>query len=230
MVRREKHMNYTFVLPMAALAACAVQPPQIAKTAPFPPKFETWAPQEVATNVQDWDRAAVKIVDGLQNNGLLMGQNGQLHNDLRVSQLTSTATDATTGLPTFEQNLVGMPSRGHAFSVKLAHNSVFLRQLKGAVENEVIGRGGPAADMNIDLTVDVVSWGSRLHSQPYKQRCEAVWQATVTNTAGDKIMSFREPFYIFAYDVGLYAQLPPPPPSPDEELRSSARPLRYTTN
>jgi hypothetical protein len=223
-------MRYTFVLPVAVLAACAVQPPQIVKTAPISSKHETWAPQEVATNVQDWDRVAVKIADGLQNNGLLTGQNGQLisRNNLRVSQLTSTATDAAAGLPAVEQDLVGNQSRRYVFLVKPTHNSVFLHQLTGAVENEVINRGGPVADMNVDLTVDVVPWGSRLQSQPYEQRREAVWQATVT--VGDKIMSFREPFYISPSDVGLYAQLPPPPPSADEELRGSARPLRYTTN
>nr|WP_294546155.1 hypothetical protein [uncultured Rhodopila sp.] len=222
-------MKCIFLLPMAALASCAAQPPQIAKTLPLPPKTETWEPQEVATNVQDWDRAAKRFADGLQNQGLLTYQTGQRagHNDMRVSQLTSTATDAVRGSSTFEQNLVGEPSRGHAFSVKLAHDSVFLRQMQGAIENEVIGRGGPAADMHVDLTVDVVPWGSRLQSQPSEQRREAVWQATVT--AGDKIMSFREPFYIYESDVKLYAQQPPQS-SPDEELRNSARPLRYTTH
>nr|WP_294519204.1 hypothetical protein [uncultured Rhodopila sp.] len=222
-------MKYMFLLPMAALASCAAQPPQIAKILPIPPKTETWAPQQVATNVQDWDRAAKKVVDSLQNQGLLSDQTGQRagRNDVRVSQLTSIATDAVRGSSTFEQNLVGEPSQGHALSFRLAHNSMFLRQMQGAIENEVISRGGPAADMRVELTVDVVPWGSRLRSQPSEQRREAVWQATVT--AGDKIMSFREPFYIFESDVGLYAQSPQQP-SPDEELRNSARPLRYTTH
>ena len=226
-------MKYTFIVPVAAaLAACTVQPhpPQIAKTAPFPAKLETWEPQESATNVQDWDRAARKIADGLQNNGLLMGQNGQIgsNSDLRVSQLTTTATDVTPGLPTFEQNVVGKQPSGHSFSFSPTPNSVFLHQMKSAVENEVVSRGGPVADMNVNLTVDVIPWGSPLHSEQYEQRVEAVWQATVT--VGDKKMSFREPFYISASDVGLYAQLPPPPPSQAEQLRSSARPLRYTAN
>jgi hypothetical protein len=105
---------------------------------------------------------------------------------------------------------------------------VFLQQFKGAVQNEIIRRGGPAVDMNVDLTVDVVSWGSRLASQPDVPRHEAVWQATVI--VGDKTMSFREPFYIFESDVRLYAHRPPSPPSAAEDLGRTARPIRYTTN
>jgi hypothetical protein len=104
---------------------------------------------------------------------------------------------------------------------------MFLRQLDGALENEIIRRGGATGDMNVDLKVSIVPWGSRLDSQPYTPRREGIWQARVE--VGKDVMSFREPFYMLDSDVGLYAQLPAPPPSPDQVLASTARPLRYTT-
>jgi hypothetical protein len=55
---------------VAAVGSAAPQPPHIVKLAP-PIAYETWAPQDLATNVQDWDRAATMIADGLQSNGLL---------------------------------------------------------------------------------------------------------------------------------------------------------------
>ena len=99
--------------------------------------------------------------------------------------------------------------------------------MDGALENEVIRRGGSTGDMHVDLAVSVVPWGSRLDSQPYTPRREGVWQATVR--VCDQVMSFREPFYILDSDAGLYVQLPAPPPSPDQVLAGTARPLRYIT-
>jgi hypothetical protein len=179
------------VIPVVAAFGCAApQPPQIVKMAPAI-AYETWAPQDFATNVQDWDRAATRIADGLRSNGLLGG------------------------------------TEPHAFSVKPEQDSMFLRQLSGALKNQIISRGGPAFDMTIELTVDVVPWASRPGSAPYVPRREAVWQATAW--AGGKVMSFREPMYIFESDVGLYVLLPPPPPSQGQVLASTARPLRYST-
>jgi hypothetical protein len=98
--------------------------------------------------------------------------------------------------------------------------------LNSALQNEIIKRGGSAADMNVDFAVNVVPWGSRLESQPYIPRREAVWQATVQ--VGDNMMSFREPFYILSSDAGLYVQQPAPPPSADQVLAGTARPLSYS--
>ena len=61
---------------MAAVGCAAPQPPYIAKIAPAI-AYEIWAPQDLATNIQDWDRVAAKIADGLQSNGLLGGS--ELH-------------------------------------------------------------------------------------------------------------------------------------------------------
>ena len=206
-------MRYVLLMPLVAVVGCAPQPPQIVKALP-PPTLETWAPQEFVTSVQDWDRVATKIADGLQANGLL-----------RSSPMVTDS--AATGAVVFDQTLVGSRPRGHAFSATYDSHSMFLRQVNGALENEVIRRGGSAGDMHVDFTVSVVPWGSRLDSQPHTPRCEGVWQATVQ--VGDKMMSFREPFYILDSDAGLYVQLPTPPLSPDQVLAATARPLRYTT-
>ncbi len=190
-VRSAMRYANLLVIPVVAAFGCAApQPPQIVKMAPAI-AYETWAPQDFATNVQDWDRAATRIADGLRSNGLLGG------------------------------------TEPHAFSVKPEQDSMFLRQLSGALKNQIISRGGPAFDMTIELTVDVVPWASRPGSAPYVPRREAVWQATAW--AGGKVMSFREPMYIFESDVGLYVLLPPPPPSQGQVLASTARPLRYST-
>jgi hypothetical protein len=217
-------MKYLPLTSLIALAACSSpqpQPPQIVKLAPTAPASETWASQEAVTNVQDWDRMAARIAHSLQNEGFL------------VSRATSTANrvevaSAAPGAAAFEHSLTFEQPRTHRVSVNVGNNSMFLRQLRSALQHEIIRRGDPANDINVDLSVGVVSWGSRLHSQPYEPRLEAVWQATVT-VDGKPTASFREPFYIFASDFGLYTQLPPSPPSPDQELASTARALHYTT-
>lgn len=58
---------------VALAAACSAEPPTILKTLP-PIASEAWVPQDIATNVQDWDRAAKRIADGLEVNGLLVGR------------------------------------------------------------------------------------------------------------------------------------------------------------
>ena len=208
-----KFLKYAFLMPLVALVGCAPQPPQIVKALP-PSAFETWTPQETVTNVQDWDRVATKIADGLQAGGLLR------------SPPTVTA-GAVAGAIAFDQALVASQPHGHAFSANYDRNSMFLRQVDGALENEIIGRGGTTGDMHVDLAVGIVPWGSRLDSHPYTPRYEGVWQAKVQ--VGDKVMSFREPFYMLASDLGLYVQLPASPSSPDQVLAGTARPLRYTT-
>ena len=50
---------------VALVAACSAEPPTIMKTLP-PVASEAWVPQDIATNVQDWDRAAKRIADGLE--------------------------------------------------------------------------------------------------------------------------------------------------------------------
>jgi hypothetical protein len=104
---------------------------------------------------------------------------------------------------------------------------MFSQQVVNALEYEVYRRGGATGDMHVDLAVSIVPWGSRLDSQPYTPRREGVWQARVQ--VGDKVMSFRAPFYVLDSDAGLYVQLPAPPASPDQALAATARPLRYNT-
>jgi hypothetical protein len=183
---------------VAALMACSPQPPVIMKALSLP-VIETWALQDLATNVQDWDRAAAKIAAGLTANGLLPGY-GQPRS----------------------------PSENR-FLLHIQSDSPFLRQLREALETEITARGGtvsdfPAGAVTVELRVDVVAWGSRLSSQPGVPRLEAVWQAKVLS--GNQIaLSFREPFYIYASDEPLYQT----GLLPDERLVMTARPLRYST-
>ena len=196
-------MRYAFLLaPLVALAGCAPQPPQIVKSLP-PPAFETWAPQEFATNVQDWDRVATKVADKLQAGGLLRS-------------------------PT-TVNLVADQPHPRVL-VKYEPNSIASREVADAIYSEIVSRGGLATELQVDLAVSIVPWGSRLDLQPYTPRREGIWHATVRlGGTGEMVMSYREPFYVLDSDVGLYVQLPVPPPSPDQALAATARPLSYTT-
>jgi hypothetical protein len=169
----------------------SAQPPAIMKISP-PFWFEAWAPQDVATNVQDWDRAARMIADGLAEHGMLAG-----------------------GLPGagYAQS---RSSPGNTFFLRFQQDSMFLQQLKEALETEITNRGGtttalPAGAFVIDLRVDVIQWGSRLSSQPYMLRSEAVWQAALLS-GGKTVLSIRQPFYIRDADVPLYENIPPPDP------------------
>ena len=64
-------INWVLLGSVAALvSACSPQPPTIMKALPAAAS-EAWAPQDVATNVQDWDRAAKRIADGLEDHGML---------------------------------------------------------------------------------------------------------------------------------------------------------------
>jgi hypothetical protein len=201
---RRNLLRSPFLVPLVALVGCAPQPPQIVKTLP-PMAFEPWAPQEFATNVQDWDRVATKIADKLEAGGLL-----------RVS----TTVNLVTGQPRPQ------------LSVHYDPSSTASRQVADAIYNEIINRGGLVTDVQVDLKVSIVSWGSRLDSQLYSPRREGVWLATLrigqTGETGEYVMSYREPFYVLDSDVGLYVQLPAPPLSPDQALAATARPLSYT--
>ena len=185
--------------------ACTTQPLVTWKMIPgF--GMEPWAPQDLATNVQDWDRAAHKIVEGLEANGLV------------ADRSSGTGSPKAAAAP------------ANTFFLRLHGDSVFLLQLKGALESEITSRGGatsdsPAGAYTLDLRVDVVRWGSRLSSQPYTARREAVWQASLISDNRRIVLSFREPFYIKDSDIALYERASPP----DETLANMARPLRYRT-
>jgi hypothetical protein len=195
---RKMGLAASFVILTSTIAACSPEPPAVMKALP-PLTIETWAPQDLATNVQDWDRAAAKIASSLVANGLLP--------ELRQPGTT--------------------PSE--RFFLHAENGSPFLKQLRGALETDITMRGGtvtdfPAGAVTIDLGVDIVEWGSRLSAQPGLLRREAVWQAKVMS--GNQIaLSIREPFYIFPSDEPLYQT----GLMPDEALAMSARPLRYTT-
>jgi hypothetical protein len=126
-------LRYAFLLaPLVALAGCAPQPPQIVKSLP-PPAFETWAPQEFATNVQDWDRVATKVADKLQAGGLLRS-------------------------PT-TVNLVADQPHPRVL-VKYEPNSIASREVADAIYSEIVSRGGLATELQVDLAVSIVPWGS----------------------------------------------------------------------
>jgi hypothetical protein len=187
----------------ALVLACSAQPPAIMKTLP-PFSFEAWAPQDVATNVQDWDRAARNIADGLADHGML------------AVRLPGAGTAQSRSSP------------GNTFSIRVQQDSMFLQQLKAALETEITNRGGTTTDLPtgafvMDLRVDVVQWGSRLITQPDVPRREAVWRAALLS-GGKIVLSFRQPFYIYDADIPLYEYIPPP----DEVLARTARPLRYS--
>ena len=91
---------------VALVAACSAEPPTIMKTLP-PLTSEAWAPQDIATNVQDWDRAAKRIADGLEVSGLLVGRSPA------------------------EGQSQSQAAAGHTFFLRVQQDSQFLRQLKG---------------------------------------------------------------------------------------------------
>jgi hypothetical protein len=187
---------------VALVAACSAEPPTIMKTLP-PVASEAWVPQDIATNVQDWDRAAKRIADGLEVNGLLVGG------------------------PPAEGQAQSQTAPGRSFFLQVQQDSQFLRQLKGALETEITSRGGttsdsPTGSLIMVLSVDVVQWGSRWSWQPGVLRREAVWQAALLS-GGKTALSFREPFYIFNSDISLYQRVS----APDEVLASTARRLQY---
>jgi hypothetical protein len=212
--RRRNLLKYAFLVPLAAVVGCASQPPQIVKTLP-PPAFETWAPQDSSTNIQDWDRVATRIADGLQARGLIHS--------------SSTADDPPATAPVvFNATVVGTQPLGHSVTYNYDHNSTFSQQVVNALDYEVDRRGGAIDNMHVDLEVSIVPWGSRLDSQPYTPRREGVWQATV-QVGSNHPTSFREPFHILNSDIGLFVELPPPPPTVDQTLAATARPLQYVT-
>jgi hypothetical protein len=196
-----KAINWVTLASAGALViGCSASPPTPMKTLPAM-SSEAWAPQDVATNVQDWDRAAAKIADGLEYNGMLGSRYSQSH--------------------------PSSSNPGNTFLLRIQGGSMFLRQLKGAVETEITRRGGTTSDspngaIIIDLRVDVVQWGSRLHSEPGVLRRAGVWQAAVLS--GNKTaLSFRQPFSIYDSDLPLYQQTS----SLDQALARTARPLHY---
>ena len=194
-------VNWVTVAGVVAFVPSCSQPPVAWKLQPpFIPVIpaDAWTPQDVATNVRDWDRAAIKIAEGLASGGLLGSRSGQTH-----------------------------PAPSNTFMLKLQQNSMFLWQLKGALETEITSRGGstsasPSGAITVELSMDVVLWGSRSSLEPYRPRQEGVWQAKVLS--GERVaMSFRQPFYLYDSDLPLYQEAW----RPDLELAQMARPLRY---
>lgn len=184
------------------LTACAPQPG-------LPPKIvglpiaENWVQQDQATNVQDWDRAAGKIADAMQNKGLLA---------------TAPSPHGIHGISPATTGPIYVDSR---------QRSTFIREFTDALKSEILRRNGvvstsPLGSQVIELDVDIVPWGSRLIRDPDRVRTEAVWKASLVSQ-GRVLMNIREPFYILASDVPLYTDF-----SQDfGPLARAARPLRY---
>ncbi len=178
------------------------QPPQVAKMWP-PLQVEMWRPQDEATNVQDWERAARRVAEGLEAAGMLPGWR------------PGGAGEAA------------RPGGEVPFMIRVSQDTAFLEQMKGALQAEIIGRRGsvtvsPQRAFVIDLKVDVIRWGSRAVVEPHVPRREAVWSATITSGTS-VLVAFRAPFYIHESDIPLYAQVV----TPGEAMARAARPLRY---
>jgi hypothetical protein len=120
-----------------------------------------------------------------------------------------------------------MSSLHDVFYVRLQHESVFLNQVKEALQVEILCRQGfvttsPEGSFVIDLSVDVVRWGSLWRSQPVRR--EAVWKASIV-AGGRVLLAAYEPFYIFDADIPLYENTE----NLGVALAGSARPLSYST-
>lgn len=174
------------------LVGCAGPARQAKLSIPFPPTYENQ--QVEATHVQDWDEMASTVADGLQEHGLLPS----------------------------EQAPAPRPIFVHSFQ-----NSVFIHEFSGALSADIVRRHGILASSPfgadvVNLTVEIVPWGSRLRSEPYRVRCEAVWRARFRDVRGNPVV-LQHPFYIFASDVPLYADR-------SDVAHPRARVLRYSKN
>ena len=166
-------------------------------------KMHNWAEQDQATNVQDWHGMAQKIADGMQARGLL-------------------ATTATMSTNAAYDIAVQKP-----FFVRSDQNTPFVRELSQALKTEILQRGGLVTTSEtraeiIDVGVNVVSWGSRLTSDPDRLRTEAVWFASISSH-NNILMTIQEPFYIFDSDIPLYAQII----DLGQQIAPTVRPLSY---
>jgi hypothetical protein len=165
--------------------------------------MQNWTQQDQATNVQDWHRMAQKIADSMQDRGLLA---------------------ATSAAPLGNTHPVLVQ---HAFYVRSNQNTPFTRELSQALKTEILRRGGIVAMSGntaqvVELGVNVVAWGSRVRSDPQRNRTEAIWSASISSQ--DRIaMSIQEPFYIFTADIFQYIQTG----DPGQRLARMARPLLY---
>jgi len=190
----------------ASLAACADEP-LIGQKTFGPTTVGQWAQQDQATNVQDWHQMARKIADGLQVRGLLA---------------TAPEVPASSTTSTFAQK---------PFYIHSDQNTGFVRELSQALKAEILLREGLVATSAnrayvVDLSVNVVVWGSRQKSDPFRVRSEAVWHATINS--GDRVlMTVQEPFYIFTSDIQQYVDVPEAP-DPSLQLARIARPLSYS--
>lgn len=185
------------------LSGCAPQPPAVLKVG-LPLPLEPSGVQDVATNVQDWDRVAQKIADELSASGILPARPGVNCNAPDLSTLHD------------------------VFYVHVQQESAFLQQATGALEAEITCRGGaiatsPAGSYVIDLRVDVVRWGSRSTFQPDVLRREAVLNASIV--LGDRVLVAKRAFYIYDSDIPLYENVP----DAGEAFAGLAHPLRYST-
>lgn len=173
-------------------SGCTTQPLSTHKMA-GPLVMDMWAPQDEATNVQDWHRMARKIVD--------------------------------------EAQYVGLLSPGNMIYVSADQSTPFVRELARAVRTDIIHRGGavaasPSRAAVLKLDADIVVWGSRATDDPYRNRAEGIWHATVTS--GDRVvMAVQEPFYVYASDLNHYARMEPLS-DPSLDLARSAQPIRYS--
>jgi hypothetical protein len=182
----------------ALLAACTDEPHRVGRFMALP-TVTGWAAQDQATNVQDWQRMSGKIVDGLQSHGLL-----------------SSVSIAP-----------GAPAATGPFYISATQNTPFVREIGRAVRNEIIRRGGivvtsPAGAYVVDLRADVINWGSRAVSNPYRERTEGIWNASI-HSGGRVLMEIQEPFHTYASDIPQYVELPSPELQPARDIR----PLRY---
>ena len=217
---------------IGAVSACAGPPATLHVNIP-PFQIDAWDPQYRAVYVQDWDHAAQKIADGLTDHNLMRPINAQV----------AEATYSTGG---FLLKSESPPATSPVFFIRIDQNwatgagggagggpprpSMFLRQLKAALETEITRRGGlianaPGMGVEVDLRVDVVRWGSLRDDEPYALRREAVWQATVS-MGQMTALSFREPFYISDSDIPLYEDESGLAPGPLRTVAGTDKPSR----
>jgi hypothetical protein len=157
------YIRWAALAAIGTVSGCAQQPTVTAHTAAL--RIDAWKPQDQAVYVQDWDCAAQRIADGLTNHSLLRPANAQ-------------APDPAPGgvLPKSDP-----PVTSPVFFIRTDQDTIFLRQLKAALETEITSKGGLIANVpgmggvEINLRVDVVPWGSRRNDEPYVLRREAVW-------------------------------------------------------
>ena len=192
---------------VAALLAACVDEPMIGQKSSGPTTIGQYLQQDQATNVQDWHQMARKIADGLQARGLLA---------------TAPEASPSSTISTFIQT---------PFYIRSDQNTGFVRELRQALKAEILLRDGLVATSAnrayvVDLSVNVVVWGSRQKSDPFRVRSEAVWHATINS--GDRVlMTVQEPFYIFTADIQHYVDVQEAP-NPSLQLARIARPLSYS--